>query len=508
MASAGQPAAAIPESSKIHTRLQYTYCRNVPKHMTTNSQPSTPEQTPADAASVREMLTSAGRMLRAGKIDEAEAVCKRINGVHPQLPGLLHLRGLICHRRGQLSEAIALVEQAVSGAPRVPLFLVSLSMLYREAEQPDAAFASAQRAAAAAPREARTHIALGLAHMEHHRMAEAAQQFAMAVTLDPDNAMAHLELAQVLLMQGEFRPGWLEYEWRYKVPEGASILPKFRIPQWNGMALPKGRVLLIGDQGYGDSIQFARFIPAVAGLCGEVLLGCSADLKGLLSAIPGVAHAFDRWQDLPAAQCYCSLSGLPRLLGTTLDSIPNSVPYLVPAPEAVERWSRKLQKHKQDLLVGFAWSGRASHPNDRRRSVPFADLAAALEVDGITAAALHKPSPSGKAETRAAGRMLDFSEELTDFTETAGLVRNLDLVITVDTSVAHLAGALGKPVWIMLPWVPDWRWMLEREDSPWYPTARLFRQGPARSWSEVVKRVAAELTTLAAGKKGARSAGD
>lgn len=450
-------------------------------------------------SSIEQALEAASRLHQSGRFDEAEDACRQVLASWPRHPATLHLLGLVRFAKGQPSDAVSLVESAVAAEPAVPGYLISLSGLYRAVDQVDAALDTARHAVAIAPRNARAHCALGLAYMERHALAGAKHHLGTAVSLEPEHAATHLELAHALLMSGELRAGWREYEWRFRLPEAANTIPKFRIPLWNGMRMPGGRILLIGDQGYGDSIQFARYIPAVADLCGEVVLGCSRELSPLLSRIRGVGRCFDRWQDIPAAHFYCPLSSLPRLLGTDIASIPGEAPYLKPEPAAVERWSRRLGEALPGgaLRVGIAWCGRPTHPNDRRRSMRLEQLAPVFGVDGTIFVSLQKAFPAADAPmSRTSSGLHDFSSELGDFDETAALIQNLDLVISVDTSVVHLGAALGKPVWVLLPWVPDWRWMLDREDSPWYPTVQLFRQGPERSWGVVVQRVSRALSAL------------
>jgi hypothetical protein len=258
------------------------------------------------------------------------------------------------------------------------------------------------------------------------------------------------------------------------------------------MRIPTGRLLLVGDQGYGDTIQFARYIPMAAERCQEVILGCSAEMGPLLANIPGVSQYCHRWTDVPGHAAHCRLSSLPYLFHTQLDTIPSQFPYLKVDPARVAHWRERLNATLPAGLkrIGLAWTGRPSHPNDRRRSMTLAQLAPLTSVGQAAFVSLQKPIPARSLAVMSMfPGMVNLADDLTDFGETAALVENLDLVITVDTSMAHLAGALGKPVWVLIPKAADWRWMLEREDSPWYPSVRLFRQQKPGAWDEVLERL-------------------
>jgi hypothetical protein len=263
------------------------------------------------------------------------------------------------------------------------------------------------------------------------------------------------------------------------------------------MRIPNGRLLMVGDQGYGDTIQFARYIPLIADRCQELILGCSAEMGPLLSVIPGVKQYCHRWTDVPGHAAHCRLSSVPYLVHTMPDTIPAKVPYLFAEQGRVTAWRTRLEGMLPDGVprIGLAWTGRPTHPNDRRRSMALARLAPLATAGRVSFVSLQKPLPeTDNATLSQFPGMTDLSEGLQDFGETAAVIANLDLVITVDTAIGHLAGALGKPVWIMLPKASDWRWMLKRSDSPWYPTARLFRQETPGAWDPVLQEVTSTLT--------------
>ncbi len=234
----------------------------------------------------------------------------------------------------------------------------------------------------------------------------------------------------------------------------------------------------------------------------EVFLGCSAEIAPLLARIPGVSRSFSRWNEIPGHAAYCRLSSLALIFRTTLETIPSTVPYLTPDPARVSRWADWLRAAyaERALRVGLAWSGRPTHPNDRRRSLRLARLAPIASAGPVQFVSLQKPMPQADVEAAEIfPGISDLSGELREFDDTAALIANLDLVITVDTSVGHLSGALGRPTWIMLPKASDWRWLLDRSDSPWYPTVRLFRQPSPGAWDPLIREVAAALSSKVRG---------
>jgi hypothetical protein len=255
-------------------------------------------------------------------------------------------------------------------------------------------------------------------------------------------------MAQNLLATGQFEPGWMEYEWRNLTEAGKATMPEMTSAPWNGMKIPTGRLLLVGDQGYGDTIQFARYIPMAAERCQELILGCSAELGSLLANMPGVSQYCHNWADVPGHAAHCRLSSLPYLFHTRLDTIPSKIPYLEADPARIAHWRQRLAATLPAGVkrIGLAWSGRPTHPNDRRRSMPLARLAALAEVGPAAFVCLQKPVPARDLETLPQfPGMTDLSEDLTDFGEAAAAIENLDLIVTVDTAIAHLAGALDKP---------------------------------------------------------------
>jgi tetratricopeptide (TPR) repeat protein len=312
-----------------------------------------------------------------------------------------------------------------------------------------------------------------------------------------DNTTTEWNVAVLKMLLGDFEAGWAGREARFTIPD-PSPYPKFDQPMWRGEEPIEGKTILIHvDEGLGDTIQFARYVPLVAARGARVILAVEPALVSLLARLEGVSKcvAFSE-VPLPAFDMHCPIGTLPMVFGTRLHSIPAERCYLPAPPEArVRAWNERLGPHDR-LRVGLVWSGSRTHLNDHNRSTSLRMLSPLLDVDAAFVSLQKDLRPDDKAELDGA-RIIDWTSELSDFTDTAALVKCLDLVITVDTSVAHLAAALGCPTWILLPWTPDYRWLLGRDDSPWYPTVRLFRQNASRDYAPVIERVRGELLGLA-----------
>jgi Tetratricopeptide repeat/Glycosyltransferase family 9 (heptosyltransferase) len=446
-------------------------------------------------------LARAQEAFRARRLGEAEGICRDLVSRDPNNIGALGIWAAVVARQGRVEQAIALFERALSIAPANGMILGNLSELYRLVYRLDDALAAARRAITLTPSSAANFVRLAKILVDRGEPDDALRHYLAALAVDPADANAHLGMGQILLARGDFRPGWFEYEWRNKIEQARGMIPRMKAPQWNGMIVPKGRILLIGDQGFGDVLHFARYIPAVAERCGEVILACSANLQPLLERIPGISQCFHRWQDSPGFTAYSLLSSLPYVFGTELHTVPASIPYLTPDPQKIANWRMRLGEHCQggEFKVGLFWAGRAAHPNNRRRSMRLAQLAPLCDIPRVRFVSLQKDVPRQDIPTAKEFKALvDLSKEFADFDDTAAVISNLDLVITVDSAVAHLAGALGVPIWMMTARPSDWRWLLDRSDSPWYPTLRLFRQPRPGAWDEVVAAMRHELEELCA----------
>lgn len=346
----------------------------------------------------------------------------------------------------------------------------------------DEAVAEAQAALRLDPRQGHAWNALGLAAFRHGRHAEALQHFEQALACAPDEAAAHWNCACMNLLLGRWEAGWREFEWRH-----AAKSPPIPLPQalWDGSPQPDRTLVVSYEQGYGDTLQFVRYLPLVRERVGRVVLMVQAPLGRLLAGAAEVvvSDAHDH-QHVREADLQIPMLSLPRIFGTTPDTVPAAIPYVTPPPADVARWGEGLAPGRK---VGLVWAGNPAHAHDAARSCRFDDLAPLLQVPGITFYSLQHGQPAPPPLV---------GSDLQDFADTAALLAHLDLVIAVDTAVAHLAGAMGKPVWTLHATHPEWlewRWLVDRDDTPWYPSMRLFRQTRAGDWSGVVQRVAAAL---------------
>ncbi len=415
--------------------------------------------------------------------------------------GLLRLLGAAHLKLGNCGDAEAALLASVRMTPHADAY-ANLGSTYKLMDRADAAIAAFERAIELDPSHAgatgEAYRNIGKMYYAAGRYANAISAFEAALVLRPDFGEAHMCLALSLLVCGDFARGWEEYVWAWRLPATRSSYPYLdRAALWNGETFAGRALLITREQGFGDAIQMARYLPAVKARGGRVILEVLPALVPLFEALPGIDELRVVGE---VAICrddvdlYIPLTGLPRALGTDIDSIPAPIPYLRASDERIERWRRRLDSPAR-LRVGIVWAGNPSHSNDRHRSCSIEDFAALGAIDGIAWFGLQK----GRDEELRSSEPLTLDPlgvEIEDFADTAAILSQLDLVITVDTSIAHLAGAIGKPVWTLLPFSPDWRWMLERSDSPWYPTMRLFRQPRAGDWASVFAEVARELRTL------------
>jgi hypothetical protein len=339
---------------------------------------------------------------------------------------------------------------------------------------------------------------LGTTLHEAGELDDAVYALGQAVALNPGLASAHWNLALALLQQGELPRGFAEYEWRWKWTGFRSRQPHFVQPQWRGEEIAGKTILLHLEQGRGDAIQFIRYAPSIAARGGKVFLHCPPEIASLMESVPGIARIITT-EEQCEFDLHCPLMSLPHAMGTTLATIPANVPYIRADKDLAQAWAERLAP---DVLapsnlaapprhVGLVWAGSPDHVHDNRRSIALSQLAALSSVPNVIFHSLQKGDRAAEATSPPTGmKLVRHDADLNDFGDTAALVSQLDLVIAVDTAVAHLAGAMGKKVWVLIPSVPDWRWMSGREDSPWYPTMRLFRQKTEGDWASVAERVA------------------
>jgi tetratricopeptide (TPR) repeat protein len=440
-----------------------------------------------------ELFPLAAECERAGKLQQANSLLGHVLATMPNQPDSLHLAGIVAFRLGEHERALGLMEKAIEYGVDTPLYLRNICEVYRTLGRLDEALSTATRAVELSPSDALCLHNLAIIHYERLEIDESIAVAERALLMNNQLPGAHFELAEALLLQGKWERGWEEYEWRFQIASAAPMMPKTTKPQWQGEAFDDETLLLVADQGFGDVIQFSRYIPWVAERCPKVVVACAAEVVPVLKQIHPNLPLFQKWEDAPPYRAYAALSGLPRLHGTRIDNVPASVPYLRADPEKVAVWRERLDAltPRGFRRVGVVWAGRPTHNNDRRRSATLAAFAPLFSLPRTMLVSLQK-GPSADQAGRYFGRapFVNFGAEIETYDDTMAIIDCLDVVVTVDTSVGHLAAAMGRPAWIMLATAPDWRWLLERSDTPWYPTVRLFRQTVARQWSDVTQRVA------------------
>jgi tetratricopeptide (TPR) repeat protein len=457
------------------------------------------------------------------RFDEALASYNRALTLQPHYAEALSNRGLTLHRLKRFDEALASYDRALVVRPDYAEALSNRGMTLRELNRFEEALESYNRALIVRPQFAKAHSNRGNALHELNRFDEALESFDSALRVDPEYAEAfsnrgvtlhalmrfeealsdfqralklrpnqadtHYNEALCRLLVGDFHRGWEKSEWRWETEHTSDKKRNFAQRLWLGSSDLAGKpILLHGEQGFGDIIQFCRYIPLVAERAGRVILEIPEPLTALMRTLPDTAQIVSRGDPLPYFDFHCPLLSLPLAFRTGLKTIPSACPYLHASPQAASRWDARLSPWTGPR-VGLVWSGRPTHKNDRNRSIKLQALLPLLDIDAVFVSLQRDLRADDAAILKDQKNIIHFGDELRDFSDTAALISNLDLVISVDTSVAHLAGALSKPVWILLPFIPDWRWLLDRDDSPWYPTARLFRQDHTRIWDGVIVRV-------------------
>lgn len=435
--------------------------------------------------------------------DEALASYDLALRLRPDLVDAYYNRGLILHELRRYDQALVCHERVLGLRPDMYEAINGRGNALRHLNRYEEALRCFEQALRLQPDYVEALINRGLVLQDLGRCEEALQSFDAAMARAPDSAAAHCGAALCRLSLGDFTAGWREYEWRWKNPQMKG-LRGFVEPLWLGQTSVAGRTLLLwAEQGLGDTLQFCRYAKYLAAVGAEVILEVQPALKSLLSDLEGPVRVLAQGEVLPAFELHCPLLSLPLACGTAVGDIPAEAAYILPDAAKMRDWAALLAGMKGPR-VGLAWSGDPRHPNDHNRSLSLSRLWA-LFSEQVTFVSVQKDPRAEDAEFLAAHpEIRHFGDRITDFADTAALIAGLDLLITVDTSVAHLAGALGRPVWILLCHNPDWRWMREGEDSPWYPSARLFRQAAAGDWDGVIGRVLAGLRELTRGRQGDR----
>ncbi len=491
-----------------------------------------------DDANVDALLRRGVECQDRGELNEAEECYRQILAQQPehsasrrQLANLLAFRACALQERGELHDAIEGYEESLALDFAQAQVHNNLGNAYKSVGRTQEAIAAYREAITVDAGQAEAHKNLGTALVEageraqaivHYRLAVASRPsyaeashslgclleqegdptgalecYRAAVASKPDYAEAHFNFSLQLLLLGEFGTGWKEYEWRTRLPNLERTWPYADRKHWDGGPLEGKVILLHAEQGFGDAIQFMRYAPLVAERGGKVIVSCQPKLKALLQEVQGVSAVLIEGEPPPPFDVCSSLMSLPRVFETTLRTIPAPIPYIRPNPEKARYWKGRLAAHGAALKVGLFWATDAKSTLSPLKSLTLDMLAPLGGVPGAMYFSLQQGAAAGQASHPPGGMaMVDLGAELADFSDTAALISNLDLIVSIDTATAHLAGAMGLPVWTLTHFPPDWRWLLGRDDSPWYPTMRLFRKGGADTWAQVVARVSEALTVF------------
>ncbi|HWA39921.1 MAG TPA: tetratricopeptide repeat protein [Burkholderiales bacterium] len=434
------------------------------------------------------------------RLGEAEASYRRAIDLAPRDARAHNNLGVVLQMQGRAADALACYRAAVELAPDLPEANQNYASIARDPAALERAVRGFRARTETNPEDAAAYNSAANALRELGRHDESLAAYDRAIALQPDFAEARFNRSMVLLQTADYARGWPEYEWRLKTPTHGGSAARFAQPMWHGRETAR-TVLVHAEQGLGDTIQFARFAPLAAARCGALVLEVQPEVFPVLTIMKGAPRIVVRGDPLPPFEMHAPLLSLPALLGTTIESIPWDGPYIQAPHERVMAWRRAFAKRRRHFNVGLVWAGRPQHWDDLNRSVPLARLSPLARVPDVSFFSLQLGPAAEEAKHPPSGmELLDLTSLIRDFADTAALVSFLDLVVTVDTSVAHLAGAMGVPTWVLLAHAPDWRWHLAREDSPWYPSTKLFRQPTDGDWGGAVERMAAGLERAAAAK--------
>jgi len=433
------------------------------------------------------------------KLDAAASHYRRSIQLKPDFADAHNNLGVILKRQGRIREAIAHYRTALEYSSQKADIYNNLGNALKINGRIDEAIEMLHRALAARPDFAEAYNNMGVALQARGNHTAALINFEKAVELKPEFAEARFNRATIDLLHGNYSRGWQGYEWRFKKRHWQDVYPiRHSLPRWDGSPFPEKRLLVYDEQGFGDTIQFVRYLPQVKALGGTVILETRKPLLACLQGAEGIDEVIDRsavGDSAEGCDLVVPLLSLPGIFGTNLESIPAKIPYLHAEAAKVSYWKKRIRG--SEFKVGLVWAGNPDQENDDLRSVALNDLMTLADIPGLRLFGLQKGIAAGQVtEIPAETGLIDLGPELEDFSDTAAVMANMDLIISVDTAAVHLAGAMGLPVWILVCFSLDWRWMLERDDCPWYSTARLFRQPEPGNWDVVFRRVAKELEAL------------
>jgi tetratricopeptide (TPR) repeat protein len=480
------------------------------------------------------MRNLSGLLSQTGSVDEAIDLARRSISLQPDSPHAWYNLGRALHCQNRFDEAADALSRAIALDPRFPQAYSELGEVLLRMKAPDKAIDTFNQSLAIEP-NAVLHYRIAIALLQqgkreeaiaaclkaeslgfadqnlfntlgtiHHQLGQidkAIEYFKKALSIQPDFPLAQWNLGVLQLLKGDFREGWLGYESRWKA--NSILLPaRYSLERiWDGRELKNRRIVIDCEQGFGDCIQFIRYTPLIAQRGGKPIVTAFPELRRLFRTVPCLDEIICPPEEIPPFDLQCPLASLPRLFETTLQNIPANVPYIFPDTVLAERWRTRVPQDGR-VKVGLVWSSKAQSRDHAAHSPGLAQLAPLGAVSNTWFCSLQKgPAAADTVAPPEGLQIIDWTAELQDFADTASLIASLDLIICCDTAVAHLAGAMGKPVWLLLSFVPDWRWLLDREDSPWYPSMRLFRQPRQGDWQTPIKRIAHDLRAYHASGK-------
>ena len=440
-----------------------------------------------------------GNILMLQKRYQEAATCfTNATRANPKFAQAFCNRAQALEEMGQFDQALASCDEAINVSPAIAEFHACRTNILGRLKRYDEALNSISKALSLRPDSAAFHYNHGNILTEIKNYHEAIAAFSKALALEPGFARAHLNEGLCRLLLGDTEHGWRKYEYRLKLPEYLDLKRDFGKPLWSGdSSLNRKAILVHAEQGFGDTLMMCRYVPLLAAHGARVIFEVKPGLTRLFESLAGVSTLIARGETVPQFDIHCPIMSLPIAFKTRLETVPASVPYLSVQKENVDQWRSKVEGGR--FKVGVAWAGNPSFRNDRERSITLQNILPIFSAAGATFFSIQKDLREGDAEILGANpHIRHLGDQLDDFMDTAAAMNAMDLIISSDTSIVHLAGALGRPVWILLSDNPDWRWLLDRTDSPWYPTARLFRQTKSGDWSSVVSDVCAELERTAA----------
>ena len=416
-----------------------------------------------------------------GELDRSVQAYQQALEINPQYAEAHNNLGNVLKEMDQLDESIHAYQKALKINPQYVEVYNNLGNVLKEMDQLDESIHAYQKAIQIQPDYVEAHINLGVVLREQVRLKESIQAHQQAIQIQPDYDEAHINLAITFLLQGQLTAGWKEFEWR------RSRKRDFKRPLWDGTPLNGKSILIYAEQGFGDTIQFVRYIDLLPDANTIIIVFCQPELKTLFKSMDRIDTLVTKGEDIPNSDVHVPLLSLPYMFNTTLNTIPARIPYLYPNPKADSVFHLD---GSHDLKIGIVWAGRPTHADDNNRSIDLKWFKCLLDIRNCEFFSLQVGERREDIKQHGHHRTIkDLGKQFTDFHHTALAILQLDLVISVDTAVAHLAGALGKPVWTLLPFIPDWRWMLNRSDSPWYPSMTLFRQRKRGDWHSVFQEI-------------------